>query len=95
MDEATTQNDRSVENYIASLDDEQTLRDSQVLIDMMRRISGHEPKLCDPHPSCARSPESCSRYKVSYFSACLLEIVAWDHELTVYKIAAVCSSAFV
>ena len=45
MDEATTQNGRSAENYIASLDDEQTARDSQVLIAMMRRISGHEPKL--------------------------------------------------
>ena len=45
MDEATTQNGRSVENYIASLDDEQTARDSQVLIAMMQRISGHEPKL--------------------------------------------------
>jgi hypothetical protein len=45
MDEATTQNGRSVENYIASLDDEQTARDSQLLIAMMQRISGHEPKL--------------------------------------------------
>src|SRR5215831_138878 len=45
MDEATTQNGRSVENSIASLDDEQTARDSQVLIAMMQRISGHEPKL--------------------------------------------------
>ena len=45
MDEATTQNGRSVENYIASLDDEQTARDSQALIAMMQRISGHEPKL--------------------------------------------------
>ena len=45
MDEAATQNGRSVENYIASLDDEQTARDSQVLIAMMQRISGHEPKL--------------------------------------------------
>ena len=45
MDEATTQNGRSVENYIAALDDEQTTRDSQLLIAMMQRISGHEPKL--------------------------------------------------
>ena len=45
MDDATTQNGRSVENYIVSLDDEQTARDSQLLIAMMQRISGHEPKL--------------------------------------------------
>jgi hypothetical protein len=45
MDEAPTQNGRSVENYLASLDDEQTATDSQALIAMMQRISGHEPKL--------------------------------------------------
>lgn len=36
---------QTVKDYIASLDDEQTAKDSQVLIDMMRRISGHEPQL--------------------------------------------------
>ena len=36
--------DRSVADYIASLD-EQTASDAQTLIDMMQRISGHEPKL--------------------------------------------------
>ncbi|GAA1996191.1 DUF1801 domain-containing protein [Microbacterium pumilum] len=36
--------DRSVENYVASLDD-QTARDSETLIEMMRRISGREPTL--------------------------------------------------
>ena len=37
--------DRSVKNHIASLVDEQTVKDCQVLIEMMQRISGHEPKL--------------------------------------------------
>ena len=45
MDKMTAQNDSSVKDYIASLDDEQTKKDSQVLIEMMQRISGHEPKL--------------------------------------------------
>ena len=45
MDKDNAQNDRSVNDYIASLDDEQTVRDSHVLIEMMRRISGHEPKM--------------------------------------------------
>ena len=36
---------RAVDTYIASLDDEQTAKDSQVLIEMMQRISGHEPKM--------------------------------------------------
>jgi hypothetical protein len=44
MDKNTTQKKASVKDYIASLD-EQTAKDSQVLIDMMQRISGHEPKL--------------------------------------------------
>ncbi len=34
----------TVKDYLASLD-EQTLKDSQALIDMMQQISGHEPKL--------------------------------------------------
>ena len=38
-------NDRSVKDYIASLGDEQTVKDSQVLLKMMQRISGHKPKL--------------------------------------------------
>lgn len=45
MDKATTQKGDSVKDYVASLDDEQTVKDSQVLIDMMQRISGHEPEL--------------------------------------------------
>ena len=40
-----TQNDTSVEAYIASLDDEQLVADCLVLIEMMQRISGHEPKM--------------------------------------------------
>ena len=45
MDKMITQNDKTVKDYIASLDDEQTVKDSQVLIDMMQRISGHKPKM--------------------------------------------------
>ena len=41
----TSQNDGPVKDYIASLADEQTVRDSQALIEMMQRISGHEPKM--------------------------------------------------
>jgi len=36
--------DNSIKDYIASLD-EQTAKDSLVLIEMMKRISGHKPKL--------------------------------------------------
>jgi hypothetical protein len=35
----------SVDDYIASLDDEQTVHDTRVLIAMMERLSGHPPKL--------------------------------------------------
>jgi hypothetical protein len=45
MDKITAQNDQLVEDYIASLDDEQTAKDSGVLVAMMQRITGHEPKL--------------------------------------------------
>ncbi|MFE6256487.1 DUF1801 domain-containing protein [Agromyces sp. NPDC057865] len=38
------QDDRSVDEYLASLD-EQTATDSETLIEMMRRISGQEPTL--------------------------------------------------
>lgn len=37
--------DRSVDRYLASLDDEQTVTDSTTLIEMMQRISGHAPTL--------------------------------------------------
>jgi hypothetical protein len=45
MDKVNAQKYNSVEEYMASLTDEQTVNDSRVLIEMMRRISGHEPKL--------------------------------------------------
>lgn len=44
-DKTATQNDSSVKEYIASLNDEQAVEDSRTLIEMMQRISGHEPKL--------------------------------------------------
>jgi Domain of unknown function (DU1801) len=37
--------DLSVADYLASLEDDQTVRDSNVLIEMMQRISRHEPKI--------------------------------------------------
>lgn len=37
--------DPAVENYLATLDDEQSLADSRVLMEMMQRISGQQPKL--------------------------------------------------
>ncbi len=45
MKNATADQTSSVKDYIASIDDEQTVKDSRVLIKMMRRISGHSPKL--------------------------------------------------
>lgn len=39
------QNDGSVKAYLTSLKDEQAVKDSQTLIKMMKRISGHQPKL--------------------------------------------------
>ncbi|MEP7103262.1 MAG: DUF1801 domain-containing protein [Candidatus Dojkabacteria bacterium] len=44
MNKTTSKNDTSVKDYIASLDDE-TAKDSNVLLEMMQRISGKEPKL--------------------------------------------------
>jgi hypothetical protein len=40
----SAQNNASVKEYIASLDD-QTKKESQVLLEMMQRISGHKPTL--------------------------------------------------
>lgn len=37
--------DDSVEDYIASLDDEQTSKDSRILIEVMQRITGHKPRI--------------------------------------------------
>src|SRR6266545_3482580 len=45
MDNISAQNDRPVKDYISSLDDEQTVKDCLVLIEMMQRISEHEPKM--------------------------------------------------
>lgn len=45
MDKEIAQNTSSVKDYVASLNDEQIAKDSQVLIGMMQRISGQEPKL--------------------------------------------------
>lgn len=36
---------RPVEDFVAGLEDERTAADTAVLINMMRRISGHEPRL--------------------------------------------------
>lgn len=36
-------NGSSVADYLSSLDDEQTVSDSRMLIDVMQRISGHPP----------------------------------------------------
>jgi hypothetical protein len=44
MDKTTTQNKASAQDYIASLD-KQTAKDSQVLIEMMQKISGQTQKL--------------------------------------------------
>lgn len=44
MDKMTAQNANSVKDFIATLD-ESTEKDTRVLIKMMRRISGHGPKL--------------------------------------------------
>ena len=45
MDDAAARDGRSVEAFVASLEDERTAADTAALIDMMRRISGHEPEL--------------------------------------------------
>lgn len=45
MDEMTNQDNSSVSGYIASLNEEQTVKDSQALLELMGRISGQEPKL--------------------------------------------------
>lgn len=41
----TTENKASVNEYISSFADDQSIADTRVLIEMMRRISGQEPKL--------------------------------------------------
>jgi hypothetical protein len=44
MDETAAARETSVEGFVASLD-ERTAQDSRVLMEMMRRISGHEPRM--------------------------------------------------
>lgn len=44
MNKQTSPNDDPVNGYLASLNDEQTREDSLVLIALMQRISGHEPR---------------------------------------------------
>jgi hypothetical protein len=41
----THDDDNTVERYIASLDDDQTVEDSGTLVEMMQRVSGQEPTL--------------------------------------------------
>lgn len=45
MDKLNAQNKGSVKDYVDSLDDEQTIKDTKALLQTMQRISGHEPKL--------------------------------------------------
>lgn len=45
MSEADKRKDISVKDYIVSLDDEQLIKDTQALIKMMQKISGHKPQL--------------------------------------------------
>ena len=41
----STPKNTSVQEFIAALGDEQSIADSHALIDIMKRVSGHEPKL--------------------------------------------------
>ena len=41
----TSHTERTVDGYLATIDDEQIVDDSRVLIEMMHRISGQDPKL--------------------------------------------------
>ena len=45
VDNTDARNDISVKKYIASINDEQMVKDAQALIEMMHRISRHEPIL--------------------------------------------------
>ena len=45
MKNTTPESTTSVTGYLSALDDEQTVKDSRALIKVMRRISGHAPKL--------------------------------------------------
>src|SRR3954454_14252775 len=41
----TGDTDRSVADFLASLDDDQTVQDTQTLIEMMQRVTGYAPTL--------------------------------------------------
>jgi hypothetical protein len=45
MSESDMRNDISVQDYIASIQDEQMVKDSQTLVNMMQQISGQKPIL--------------------------------------------------
>ena len=45
MDKKSSQKERPVKDFIDSLGDEQLIKDSEVLLKMMQRISGQKPKL--------------------------------------------------
>lgn len=45
MSKADERNDITVEEYVASIDDEGIKKDSRVLIDIMQQISGSKPQL--------------------------------------------------
>lgn len=45
MSEADRRKDISVKEYIASIDDQQMVRDAETLVEMMQKISGQEPLL--------------------------------------------------
>lgn len=45
MDPTAEESDSAVEDFIASIDDEQTVNDCRVLVDLMARVSGHTPRM--------------------------------------------------
>lgn len=44
MNKIIVQSDSSVQDYIDSLNDQQTIKDSYTLLEMMQQISAHQPK---------------------------------------------------
>lgn len=45
MPETPEESGSAVEDFIASIDDEQTVNDCRVLVDLMARVSGHTPRI--------------------------------------------------
>lgn len=45
MPETPEESGSAVEDFIASIDDEQTVSDCRVLVDLMTRVSGHTPRM--------------------------------------------------